>query len=245
MTWRAHGSGLPVTLVAPGLGATQGEARIPASGLAGTRVVLTLPSHGDAPDAPDGYWTYPTIAADLAEVADRVEATRAVGVSLGSGALTRLLAEQGDRFDRVALLLPAALDRPRSTPAVWALERMADAVDAHDLAGLRELVAGELPPGVPVGDYVEARTAALTRLAAALRTLPEQSPLTDAAALADVRTPVLVIAATGDPLHPEEVARATARALPAARFEALPSPAPLITHRREVRALLTGFLDGA
>jgi len=46
---RSYGSGSPVTLVAHGLGATAGEARIPASGLPGTRVVVTLPSHADAP----------------------------------------------------------------------------------------------------------------------------------------------------------------------------------------------------
>src|SRR5689334_24790339 len=43
---QSYGSGSPVTLVAHGLGATAGEARIPASGLPGTRVVVTLPSHG-------------------------------------------------------------------------------------------------------------------------------------------------------------------------------------------------------
>ncbi|MBQ6641819.1 MAG: alpha/beta hydrolase, partial [Saccharopolyspora sp.] len=92
--WNSYGRGSPVTLVAHGLGATEGEARIPASGLPGTRVVLTLPSHGNAPDAPEGYWRYGTIAEDVRSVADAVGATRAVGVSLGTGALTRIVAER-------------------------------------------------------------------------------------------------------------------------------------------------------
>lgn len=54
MTHRSFGSGAPVTLVGHGLGATPGEARLPTSGLPGTKVVVTLPSHGDAPDAPEG-----------------------------------------------------------------------------------------------------------------------------------------------------------------------------------------------
>jgi hypothetical protein len=53
---------------------------------------------------------------------------------------------------------------------------------------------------------------------------------------------VLVIAATGDPLHPVEVAKATAAAFPHGRLEVLPSRTPLVTHRREVRSLLVAFV---
>lgn len=240
--WRAYGAGAPVTLIAPGLGATPGEARIPASGLSGTRVVLTFPSHGDAPDAPAGYWTYPTISADLERVADEAGATRAVGVSMGAGGLTALLTRRPDRFERVALLLPAALDRPRATPAMWAFERLADAVEAGDVAGLRRLVAAEVPAGVAVGEHVSGRVDALLRLGAALRTLPEQVPVADATALRAVEAEVLVIGAVGDPLHPEQVAKDTAAALPNGRLELIDSPAPLLTHRREVRSLLVEFL---
>lgn len=242
LRWQVHGRGAPVTLVVHGLGATPGEARIPASGLSGTRVVITLPSHGDAPDAPAGYWTYPRMAEDLRAVARQVGATRAVGVSLGAGALIRLLAGGTGVFERVVLLLPAALDRPRAAPAMWAFERLAEA--ATDRERLAELVAAEVPPGVEVGDHVQARTAALMRLGAALTDIPEQIPVPDAAVLADVDVPVLVIGATGDPLHPEHVAKATAAAFPNGSFELVPSPAPLLTHRREVRALIVDFLAG-
>ncbi|MCP2166036.1 alpha/beta fold hydrolase [Goodfellowiella coeruleoviolacea] len=245
--WRAHGRGTPVTLVVPGLGATEGEARLPASGLPGTRVVVTLPGHATAPPAPAGYWTYPRVARDVAEIADRVGATSAIGVSLGAGALTALLAGQPDRFERVALLLPATLDRLREPPAMWHYERLADAVEANDPAALADLVAADLPDGIEVGNYVRDRVAALLRLGAALRALPDQTPLSgpaERAALARVRVPVLVVAATDDPLHPAGVAGAVAAALPAGRLAQLPSAAPLLTHRRQVRALLTDFLGG-
>src|SRR5205085_3682223 len=114
-----------------------GEARIPASGLRGTRVVVTLPAHGDAPDAPPGYWRYPTVGDDLSAVADAVEASRAVGVSLGAGALTRLAADQPDRFERLALLLPATLSRPRDAVATDAYRRLTDAVRAGHTDELR------------------------------------------------------------------------------------------------------------
>lgn len=242
LRWRAHGHGSPVTLVVPGLAATEGEARIPASGLRGTRVVVTLPGHADAPGAPDGYWSYARVAAEVGEVAELVGAEQAVGVSLGAGALTRLVADRPDRFRRLALLLPAALDRARAVPAVWAMEQLAEAVEAGDDARLRDLVRGELPTGVPLGDHVERRAAALTRLASALRALPEQVPVPDAAALAAARLPVLVIGATTDPLHPEAAARATGSAFPCARTEIFDSRAPLITHRQDVRRLLAEFL---
>ncbi|MEV6604984.1 alpha/beta hydrolase [Kutzneria sp. NPDC051319] len=244
LRWQGHGRDLPVTLIAPGLGATPGEARIPASGLSGTRVVVAFPSHGDAADAPAGYWTYPTIGADLERVADEVGATRAVGVSMGAGGLTELLTRRPDRFDRVALLLPAALDKPRATPAMWAFEQLADAVEAGDVNGLRELVAAEVPAGIAVGEHVSSRVDALMRLGDALRTLPEQVPVNDASALQAVRAEVLVIGAVGDPLHPEQVARDVAAALPYGRLELVDSPAPLLTHRREIRSLLVEFLAG-
>ena len=241
LRWQGHGSGAPVTLVAPGLGATPGEARIPASGLSGTRVVVTFPSHGDAPDAAADYWTYPTISVDLERVADEVGATRAVGVSMGAGGLTTVLSRRPDRFERVALLLPAALDQPRAMPAMWAFEQLADAVEAGDLDGLRKLVAAEVPAGVAVGEHISSRADALFRLGHALRTLPEQVPVDDVALLQNVHSQVLVIGAVGDPLHPEQVARDVAAALPNGRLELIDSTAPLLTHRREVRSRLVEF----
>ncbi|MDI2031171.1 alpha/beta fold hydrolase [Saccharopolyspora sp. TS4A08] len=241
--WRALGSGAPVTLVAHGLGATEGEARIPASGLRGTRVVITLPGHGSAPDAPAGYWNYASVAADVLAIADEVGATQAVGVSLGAGALTRIAAEHPDRFQRLALLLPAALDRPRESAAAWAYERLAAAIAADDEgASLREALAAEIPPGVEVGDHLAQRATALSRLAEALRELPEQIPVADASALSRASAEVLVIGATSDPMHPASAAKATAAAFGDARLELLESQAPMLTHRKLLRDLLTGFL---
>lgn len=218
MITNSYGSGSPVTLVAHGLGATPGEARIPASGLPGTRVVVTLPSHGAAPDAPAGYWDYGRIAADLGTV----EADHAIGVSLGAGALIRLSSAAPDRFRRVALLLPAVLDEPRPS---FTLQQLAD------------LTVG--PP-----EYVAERRAALTRLAAAAEQLPGQVAVADASALASVEIPVLVIGAVGDPLHPEDVAKATAAAFPRGELWLVDSPSPMLTHRAEVRRRLVDFFAG-
>ncbi|WP_243790268.1 alpha/beta fold hydrolase [Saccharopolyspora gloriosae] len=243
--WRAHGKGDPITLVTHGLGATPGEARIPASGLPGTRVVLTFAGHGEAADAPAGYWDHGVLAEDVLAAADATGATRAVGVSLGTGAVTRAVASRPDRFERLALLLPAVLDGAREVSSAWALERLAEAVDAAEADGgaaLRERVAGEFPPDVDVGEHLELRVAALRRLGPALHSLADRPVLRDAAALRAVRAHALVITGTDDPLHPVPVARETAAAIPGARLEVLPSVAPMFTHRPELRALLGAFL---
>ncbi|QTR06250.1 alpha/beta hydrolase [Saccharothrix algeriensis] len=219
MTYRSHGSGTPVTLIGHGLGATPGEARLPATGVPGTRVVVTLPSHGDAPDAPAGYWDYRRIAADLRAVAREVGATRAVGVSLTSGALLSLLADEPDAFERVALLLPAVLDEPR---ALLSRERAVSVVGG--------------PP-----EYLAERRAAFRRLDGALAELPGRTPVPDRSVLRAVRAPVLVVGATEDPLHPREVAEATAAALPAGRLELVPT---WLSHRGDVRGWLGDFLRG-
>ncbi|GAB3546104.1 alpha/beta fold hydrolase [Actinopolyspora lacussalsi] len=245
-TWRVHGSGAPVTLVVHGLGATEGEARIPASGLRGTRVVLTLPGHGGAANPADGYWSYKRVADDVLEAADRVGAERAVGVSLGAGALTRIAARNPARFERLVLLLPAALDQPRGGEVTEVFDRLAAGAAAaaeDDGEWLRAIVGSGLPDDADVGHYVEQRAATLRRLAPALRALPRQAPLDDSAELSAVASPALVIGAASDPLHDRSVAERLAAVLPEARLEVFDSAAPMLDRRAELRKLLTGFLN--
>lgn len=242
-TWRAYGCGAPVTLVAHGLGATAGEARLPASGLPGTRVVVTFGSHGDAADAPAEYWDYGVLAAELRTVADQVGAQQAVGVSVGAGALLRLASQEPDRFERLVLMQPSALDGRRSAEAIRSMGRLAAAVTAGDRAALLRLVLAGLPSCCgDLGDYPDRRVDALLRLGDALRTLPDQVPLISAAELFPVSAKVLVVSGVGDPVHPETVAAAIANALRDSELHVLGSPSPLLTHRSQVRGLLTRFL---
>lgn len=208
-------------------------------------MVLTLPSHGESPDAPEGYFRYETVADDVLAVADEVGATAAVGTSLGASALLSIAARHPARFERLALLLPAVLDTPRTAAGGDPLARMSEATEhalaTGDNSRLQAVVAAELPPGKDFTDYVNKRVAALLRLRSALRELPAQVPVPDVRALAEVTAKVLVVSATGDPLHPEHIARVTAAVLPDARLEVLPSLIPLVTHRKELRALLAGW----
>ena len=84
------GQGGPVTVFAHGLGGSSAETRPLASRVPGTRVLLSFRGHGDSGPLPGG-WDYDVLADDLRAVADETGATCAVGLSLGAGALLRLL----------------------------------------------------------------------------------------------------------------------------------------------------------
>lgn len=236
---RATGSGPPVTIVVPGLGATAAQARLGSSGLNGTRVVLSLPGHHDAPDPEPGAFTWAGLSAAVLVAADTCGATQAVGTSLGAGCLLAVMAAHPYRLRAVVLLLPSALDVPRPPDALDA------AVAAGDPEQVRALVAAEVPDGVEVGDHVLLRTQALLRLRSAIGVLAQAAPVPEPAALRAVTTRVLVIAAAHDPRHPLPVARAVVAAIPGARLEVIDSAAPVLTHRSLVRRLTAEHLRSA
>lgn len=222
--WTAVGDGLPVTVFAHGLGGSAAESRPLASRTAGTRVLLDFRGHGDSGPLPGG-WDYDLLADDLLAVADRTGATSAVGLSLGSGALLRALAREPDRFERLAFVLPAALDAGRDDGATLSLQRLGAAIDAGDVDAVTALLLAELPDGVRdrrgVALVLRRRAAALV-LRPAPRPLTADRPLPDRALLSQVTAPSLVVAQEDDRLHQVELAVELAACLPAARLLTLP-----------------------
>lgn len=210
----------------------------------GTKVFPEARGHGDAP--PCVRPGYAELADDLRRVADEHGATQALGVSLGAATLLRLLAATPDRFARVVLFLPAALDRLHH-PAVRRSAALAEALQAHDAGAVEALVRAELPADLTGTEaYVRARTAYLLRsdLVALLRALPDDSPVADRAELAGVTADVLVLAQADDPVHPVAVAEAVAAALPRARLEVFDRPGALFRDRVRLRSLVVGQLAG-
>lgn len=219
------GSGTPVTVFAHGLGGSSAETRPLARSLPGTRVLLEFRGHGGSGPLPLGGWDYDVFAEDLLTVADEVGADRAVGLSLGAGALLRVLAVQPDRFARLAFVLPAALDRDRADGALLRLQSLAAAIDGRDADAVGDLLLAE----VPVGLRGRRGVAALVRRRAeqlVLRPAPlprgNDRPVEDLAVLARVTAPALVLAQQGDSLHPVQLAARLAAALPSARLLTLP-----------------------
>lgn len=243
------GSGDPVTVAAHGLGASIAETRPLLGGVTGTRVLYAARGHGRSP-LPDGPFDYAVLAQDLQSVADACGATRALGVSMGAGALLSLLSRQPDRFTRVVLFLPAAIDRPRTDQAVRRVAALAEALAVGDRKAVHRQVLEELPEELreqpAVAAYARTRTAYLLDspgVAVALRALPAVTPVEDRSRLAAVSAQVLLLAQEDDPLHPAQVARDLAAVLPNARLVVFDAPGVVFRERARLRGLVTGFLN--
>lgn len=243
------GAGEPVTVVAHGLGASIDETRPLAGGVAGTRVFATAPGHGPAGPA-DRPVTYAALATDLAEVADSSGATQAIGVSMGAGALLRLLSVRPDRFGKVVLFLPAALDRARGGPGVRRLRALSEAIRAGDRPLVHRLVLAELPADLlaepTVAAYALARTERLLGspgVADVIDGLARDVPVADRVVLASVTAQVLVLAQEGDELHPARVARDLVAALPKARLQLFDAPGVAFREPGRLRRIVGSFLS--
>lgn len=242
------GAGAPVTVFAHGLAASIAETRPLGSGVAGRRVFFHFRGHGRS-SAPPGPWDYAALARDLRAIADLSGATRAVGVSMGAGALCRLLTESPERFTHAVFFLPAVLDEPRPASSRDRIAALLEAVGSGELSAVAEVVSAELPPAArstPTGwAYARQRIDQLLRdgLAPALADLPDAVAVPDRAALSRVTARTLVIGCTGDDLHPASVAQRLAESLPDATLHLYDRPAVFWTARADLRQRISAFLD--
>jgi pimeloyl-ACP methyl ester carboxylesterase len=193
-------------------------------------------------------FTYRDLGQDLLAVADDHGATRALGVSMGAGALLSLLAARPTRFEKAVCFLPGAIDRPRADDAVRRFASLVTALDAGDRAAVRAFVAAEIPADLrdAAAGYVETRTDFLLAspgIPVAVASLPPVTPVDDRSELAGVSTEVLVLGQEGDPLHPAQVARELAAALPKARLVVFDRPGVMLRERRRLRTEISDFLN--
>ncbi|MDX6253948.1 MAG: 3-oxoadipate enol-lactonase [Frankiales bacterium] len=241
--WLVNGSGSPVSLYLPGLGGAIPHLRPLAGGVPGTRVFCELAGL----DAPDDYTG---LAAAIGRAADACGADRVLGVSLGAGAVLRVLAESPERFARVVIYQPSAFDvaPPERLADLQVYHRLGEAGAVDELAAL---LNDELPADVRGAHQSQGashtRAERLSR-PEGLRLLKNlaagEPPLADPSRLGAVTSKVLVVAARDDHVHPVEVAERIAAALPYGELHVFDHPAPLWHARKELRALLSGFLAG-
>lgn len=242
------GAGDPVTAFVPGLAQSIADTRPFGSAVPGGRVFVDLRGHGgSSPPASDAGWTYEGLADDVRRVADEVGATRALGVSLGAGALVRLLSQSPERFDRVVLALPGPLTEPRGPELLAATDALADAVEANDPVAVgRELLRLQPPSArgrVDVSLWARRHAAEIggTPVAGALRHLPRQRVVDSLDTLAQVTAQVLVLAQRDDPVHPLSSAEALVDALP--RADLVVSDVPWVWGARSrLRDVVSTFL---
>jgi pimeloyl-ACP methyl ester carboxylesterase len=248
LEYLVSGSDRPTTVFAHGLGGGIPDTRPLGGGVVGRKVFFQFRGHGRS-EAPSVALTYLDLAADLRAVADRFEASRAVGASLGAGALCRLLAQTADRFDRVVFFLPAVLDEPRAPGAAARNRSLVEAVAAEDGPATAALLAADIPPSMrerpAAWRYVRERLDALLRDGlTGVTDLLTQTALPDRTALKAVTADALVIGCRGDAAHPPEVAEQLAGVLPNATLHIYAQPSVLWTNRADLRARITDFLNG-
>lgn len=241
------GTGEPRTVLAHGLAGSIPTTRPYATKVPGARSFLHFRGHGRSP-APDGPWEYADLAAELWAVADHVGASQALGISMGAGALCAGLAGDPGRFERLVLVIPAALDTPRADTAMARFAVLAELVEANDREGVarhlleQEPAAVRAEAGVRTWARDQAERLIGTGVGRALRTLPHRTPVADRAVLSAVQAPVLILAQEGDPAHPASVARELAEVLPGAVLQVLPPGGIMWEHRAHVRDLVGAFL---
>jgi 3-oxoadipate enol-lactonase len=243
-----NGAGDPATVFAHGLASDIAGTRPLGSAVTGRRVFFHFRGHGRS-TAPPGPWSFADLAADLSAVAGRAGATRAVGVSMGSAALCRLLADDPGRFERVVLYLPAPLDGVRPRVAEQRLSRLLAAIESGEAAAVAEAIEPELPPSVrdtPTGwSFLRHRVEQLQRdgLAPELETLWQSPAVADVELLRAYGGKALVIGCAGDDLHPVSWAERVAGLLPGAQLRVYERPAVLWTNRRDLRDRISSFLN--
>ena len=242
------GSGEPVTVFAHGLSGSIGETRPLGSGVTGTRVFFHFRGHGESA-SPAGAWSYDDIGAELRAVADHFGARRALGASMGAGAILNVLAKDPERFDRVVLFLPAVLDFIPADAPVHRLTALADAIDHRDVDTLTQILVDDQPEPVRampnVQEYMRMRAEGLvgTPVSRAVRSIPLSVPVEDRSVLQRVDVPVLILGQEGDPVHLASIAREINDALPNAQLHVFPEHGGIWQDRDTLRTVITNFLN--
>ena len=241
----ALGQGGPVTVFAHGLGGSVAETRPLATRVEGTRVLFDFPGHGDSADLVGG-WDYEQLADSLLAIADEYGATQAVGLSMGAGALLRALSRDPLRFDKLAFVLPAAIDGTRRDGAIERLRVLGDAIVSGDPDAAAEYLLGELPSSVRERRGIEVL---VRRRAVQLvgKPAPEPAyddrPLHDRSLFASLDVPTLVIGQEQDALHPLDLALELHALLPAADLAVYPQAGVFWTAAREAQEALARHLS--
>ena len=220
------GDGEPVTVLAHGLTNSCRELAQLTPLIVGTTVRFCFRGHGHSgPAAVGSGYGFGDFALDLDAVAKQYGATRAIGTSLGAGAICRLLETRPDRFERMVFLLPAGLDRPfrhkarflRTAELLESLPRE-EAIEAILADPEREEVYARAPWVRDVDRIRWADVLDPAALGPAIRQVIEDTPVTDREVMRAVPAPVLILCREGDPIHPAEIGRVMADLLPNAEL---------------------------
>lgn len=226
--YEVDGDGDPVIVVAHGLTNNRNELAALTPVVPGTKVRFDFRGHGRS-SAPETGYAFADFARDLQAVADHVGATRAVGTSLGAGAIANLLSRLPDRFERMVWLLPAALDLPFAFRDRY--EELASVLEGKSPQEAIEAVMAD--PERAAAHIRAPWRFDLDRLmwehehpdgvARAIRGAMSDWPVQNRNDLRRVTAPTMIICVDGDPIHPAELGAILADLLPKAELETFPT----------------------
>jgi pimeloyl-ACP methyl ester carboxylesterase len=228
------GAGTPVTVLAHGLTNSCRELAAFTPAVAGSKVRFCFRGHGHS-SVPETGYGFAELAGDLRAVADAYDATRAVGTSLGAGAICRVVGEEPDRFERLVLLLPAALDL--AFEHADAMLRTAEILETRPRDEAIELILSE---GDRAQRYEEApwlrdfdvmlwQDMNPIGVARAIRGVVGDRAVEDREALRKVEAPTMIICREGDLIHPAELGRVLADLFPRSELIVLGSEEELLS----------------
>jgi len=182
--------------------------------------------HGESDSTPDldGY-SWAALAVDQLELASALGIERYIagGASMGAGTALHAAVAAPDRVDRLVLMIPPTAWRTRAGQ-VDQLEATAHVIETKGIEPVIAAVADLPPPDPFVGDpgRVERRAAAMrawdpARLALVYRGAC-RADLPTPEDVASITAPTLVLAWTGDPVHPIDTAEQLHELIPDCRL---------------------------
>jgi pimeloyl-ACP methyl ester carboxylesterase len=244
------GEGEPVTVFAHGLTNSCKELAAFTPMAPGTKVRFCFRGHGHSSTPPPGAYRFADFARDLDEVANAYGATRAVGTSLGAGAITNLVAHEPDRFRRLVFLLPAALDVPLDDHRD--LDRTAELLETLPLERAIDAILSDAgraqkyddAPWLRDFDMLLWQDINQVGVARSIREIVRDVAIEDREALRRVTAPTLIICREGDPIHPAELGRVLADIMPTAELILLPGEEELMAAIPQLVGRVSEFLAG-
>jgi 3-oxoadipate enol-lactonase len=247
-----EGSGAPVTVFAHGLTNSCRELAAFTPMAPGTKVRFCFRGHGHSSVPDPGHYRFADFARDVDAVATTYGATCAFGTSLGAGAITHLVGERPDRFERLVFLLPAALDVPIVDHSMF--DRTADLLEALPKDEAIEAILNDpgraesydVQPGLRELDMLLWQDMNPVGVARAVREVVRDVAVDDREKLREVTAPTLVIAREGDAVHPAAVGRIISDLMPNAELILLRSEEELFGSIPMLIQRVSAFLvDGA
>jgi 3-oxoadipate enol-lactonase len=242
------GEGDPVTVFAHGLTNSCMELAAFTPMAPGTKVRFCFRGHAHSGTPEPGHYRFSDFAADLDAVAETYGATRAVGTSLGQGAITHLLARDPERFERIVFVMPAALDLGLADH-----ERFDRVADLLETLPVEEAVERIVADSKRVADYAEEpwlreldlflwQDLNATGVARSIREITRDVAIGDRELLRRVSAPTLILCQEGDEIHPAELGRILADLLPNAELIVLGSEDELLARLPELVTRVAAFL---